>query len=577
MKVLGINSVFHEASAALVCDGTVISAAEEERFNRRKHGTEARVDTADELPVSAISYCLREAGIDPKDLDAVAYSFDPKLRARTVRLDPFAVPGDWGSEEGERIFMASLGAVPGAVSDLLGVPLGKKFCWVPHHLAHAASAYYPSPFEEAAILVVDGIGESATTLFGYGIGAGIETAGILSFPNSLGFLWEKFSRLLGFSEYDACKVMGLAGYGGPLVYRSALARIARCANGGFTIDDQVTQFRCPSLQGLHSHFNASSSDSRFGEDLAAALQELTTAVIRGLAESLYAKRPTEAICLAGGVALNCVANWDLKESGPYREVFIPCAAHDGGTAVGAALYTDYQLMNDVACGEKPTTSHHSPYLGPSYEDQDIKSVLARRRLPSRRVAAPEKEAAHLLAEGKIVAWFQGRMELGPRALGNRSLLADPRDPHVRDKLNRKIKHREAFRPFAPSAAADRAAEWFDLGRQSQSYQYMLFACPVRDQAHSQLPAIVHVDGTSRLQLVSEALNPLFHALLVAFGEIAGPPILLNTSFNDSEPIVCSPADAVNTFESTGIDVLVLGNHLVERPEGPEAWVEAQGQ
>ena len=564
MTVLGVNSVYHETSAALVQDGRVLASAEEERFNRRKHGATARVDNAHELPEQAITYCLGEGGTDAADLDAVCFSFDPILRERAGTLDPYAVEGDWGSAEGERRFLRSLAAVPDALSDLLGTPVASKMRWITHHLAHAASSYYPSPYQEAAILVVDGIGETATTLLAFGSGSRIEVLKTISFPNSLGFLWEKLSQLLGFTEYDACKVMGLAGFGDPEPYRARIESVLQCGDGSFTVNDRIVRFRQPSGATLSRHLGALPAKlGRSHEDLAAALQTRTNETIMELAAALHQQRPTDAVCVAGGVALNCVANSALKETGPFEKVFIPPSPHDGGTAVGAALYGYYQDGPPRSKTEERAEARHGPYLGPSFDEAEIDAALKRRRLDRSPTEQPEREAARLLAEGKIVAWFQGRMELGPRALGNRSLLADARDPNVRDKLNCKVKHRETFRPFAPSVLAEEAREWFDLGRDSQSHEYMLFACPAHERTHKELPAIVHVDGTARLQTVRKETNPRFHGLLTAFRDLAGPPVLLNTSFNDSEPIVCSPDDALETFESTDIDALVIGERVVE--------------
>ncbi|HEU0132338.1 MAG TPA: carbamoyltransferase C-terminal domain-containing protein [Mycobacteriales bacterium] len=562
MKVLGVNAVYHETSAALVVDGEVVAAVEEERFNRRKHGAEARVDNADELPLESIRYCLGAAGVTAAELDAVCYSFDPAARRRRNQLDPYAVPGSWGSLDGEAAFLAGLGRVERALSDALGEPVGDRLRWVPHHLAHAASSYYASPFDEAAILVADGIGEYDSTLLAYGSGGRITPVRTFSFPDSLGFLWERLSAFLGFSEYDACKVMGLAGYGDPRRYEDLMAKIVRVEPGAFAVDDNITQFRQPVSEELARLFGPLPSRiGRVHEDVAAALQHATNEIVLSLARSLYDARPTRGLCLAGGVALNCTANWVLKENGPHEEVYVPSAPHDAGTAVGAALHEYHRVRPRDAVRVRAGAS---PYTGPEFGDAEVLAAVERHGLTAARLDDAPAEAARRIAAGEVVGWFQGRMEFGPRALGNRSLLADPRDPYMRDKLNVKVKHREPFRPFAPSVLAERAAEWLELGRPSDSYEYMLYACPVREEVADRIPAVLHVDGTARVQLVTAGSNARYHALISAFHALTGVPVVLNTSFNDSEPIVCTPDDAIATFLKTDIDALFLGDHLVTK-------------
>ncbi|MEY9944737.1 carbamoyltransferase [Kitasatospora sp. GAS1066B] len=563
MKILGINCVYHESSAALVIDGDVVAAAEEERFNRVKHGKPALVSNADILPERALAFCLERAGIVPQELDLVAIAFEPRLRRDTFRLDPLSVPGDWGSAEGEADFAAGLARIPERLSELLGVDCEASIRWIPHHLAHAASAYYPCGEEGAAVLVVDGIGESATALLGGGNGVLIESHGELSYPQSVGFVWEKLSAYLGFSPYDASKVMGLASYGNPHTYTAALAEIVGDGPQP-AVRSEAFEFRLP-------HFDA--LEKRFGPrrlptepllerhiDLAAALQSWNNRTILGLAERTYALHPTRTLCFSGGVALNCTTNWLLKEEGPFSRVHIPSAPHDGGTAIGAALAAYYATQPAFP---KPATTG-CEYTGPEFTGEQIRAAFAQAGIVPRRSPDIAREVARRIAGGEVVGWFQGRMELGPRALGNRSLVADPRDPGMRDMLNEKVKHREAFRPFAPSVLAERARDWFDLGRDSDSYQYMLFTCPVRPGLAARIPAVVHVDGTSRVQTVSREANPRYHRLISEFEELTGVPMVLNTSFNDSEPIVCTPADALATFRSTRIDAVAIGDHLATR-------------
>ncbi|MEY9940171.1 carbamoyltransferase [Streptacidiphilus sp. MAP5-3] len=563
MRVLGINCVYHESSAALVMDGRVVAAAEEERFNRLKHGKPALVSNADTLPVEAIAFCLEQAGLESEDIDLVAVAFDPEVRRDTFRTDPLSVPGDWGSADGEALFQAGLARIPDRLSDLLGFDCTEAVRWIPHHVAHGASAYFPCGDDQAAVLVVDGIGESATALLGAGKGALVESLADLRYPNSVGFVWEKLSAYLGFSAYDASKVMGLASYGDPRPFSAALAEIVGEGPEPHVLDDAF-EFRLPGFDALEQRFGpqrrADEPIEQRHINLAATLQSWNNKTVLGLAEQAYRLHPTDTLCFSGGVALNCTTNWLLKEEGPFARVFIPSAPHDAGTAVGAAL-TVWHATSGVL--PQPSTDG-CEYTGPEYSDAQILAAFAQAGAAPRRCPDIAGEVAGRIAAGEVVGWFQGRMELGPRALGNRSLLADPRDPGMRDMLNEKVKHREPFRPFAPSVLAERARDWFDLGRDSASFQFMLFTCPVRPELAARIPAVVHVDGTSRIQTVSAEANPRYHRLISEFHARTGVPMVLNTSFNDSEPIVCSPADALATFLGTRIDAVAIGDYLATR-------------
>ncbi|MGH3158675.1 MAG: carbamoyltransferase family protein [Streptosporangiaceae bacterium] len=563
MRILGINSVFHESSAAIVADGVLVAAAEEERFNRRKHGAEARIDNADELPLESIRYCLEQAGLTAEELDAVCYSFDPQLRSQNFVADPYAVPKDWGSTEGEEIFRSSVLRVPEVLSDTLDADLTERFHWVSHHEAHAASSYVPSGFPEASVVVIDGIGEQLTALLGHWDGETFTTFRRHIFPHSLGFLWEKLSSFLGFSEYDAPKVMGLAAYGNPAVYRSSISELVTIDSDGFRINADAARFRCKDFESIAKIFGVPDSlEFQNRADIAASLQESTNEIVMSLARQVHSWRPADALCLAGGVALNCHTNWKLLRDGPHQQVYVPSAPHDAGTAQGAALAYGQQVAVPRLRGGPQL---RSAYLGPEYSDAAMEESLRRRRLSFEVCDDPAAAAAQLLSSRLIVAWFQGRMEFGPRALGNRSLLADPRQADTREVLNYKVKHREPFRPFAPSVLAEHATDWFELAQPSDSYAYMSFACPVRPGLSTRIPAVVHQDGTARVQVVTREANPLFHRLISRFHDATGVPLVLNTSFNDSEPIVCSPDDAISTFLATRIDALVLGRYLVRRP------------
>jgi carbamoyltransferase len=563
MRILGINSVYHESAAAITVDGRIVAAAEEERFTRVKHAKPARVDNPHVMPERSIRFCLDHAGLASRDIDAVAFSFDPALRQREFELDPDSLAGDWGDAAGERVFLDRLALVAPAIAASLGCSLGDRLKFIPHHLAHAASSFYPSGMARAAIMVVDGIGEAGCTTLALGDATGIKPLRRIFFPHSIGFVWEKLSAYLGFSEYDASKAMGLAAYGDPTRFADQFAHLMRLAPEGYRVDRAVARFRIPDFTPLEALFGprrlAGTPILPHHSDVAAALQAATDAAVAAVARELHALTGCEDLCIAGGVGLNCVSNTVIKDGSAFARVYIPPAPHDGGTAIGAALHLDHVLS-----GGRAASPDHNPYTGPAFAAPEIAAALAAADLPARRSPDPAREAAAMIAAGKVVAWFQGRMEFGPRALGNRSLLADPRDPAMRDVMNRKVKHREDFRPFAPSALAEAAEAWFDIGRPSASHAYMLFACPARPAKRAEIPAVLHVDGSARLQLVHREMNPLFHTLISRFHELTGVPVLLNTSFNDSEPIVCSPADAIATFRKTAIDALVMGDFVVTR-------------
>jgi carbamoyltransferase len=554
MNILGINSVFHESSAAVMVDGTVVAACEEERFSRIKHAKPALVDNPQELPEQAIRFCLDVAGLKPGDIDRVAYSYAPKLRQTQFRAEWWPDPGL------EAIFLAHLDQVEGALSEALGRPVGPALQFVPHHLAHAASVYYPSGFDAAAILVVDGIGEADCSMLARGEGRRIETLETFRFPHSIGFVWEHLSAYLGFSSYDASKVMGLAAYGNPEVYRREFEAIVHVSNDSYSVDDAI-DFRTLEGEGLRVLFGPPRQEgdeiTQRHKDIAAALQAMTDAAVIALARRLERLVGGKRLCYSGGVALNCVTNALIGRQTGFTDLFISSAPHDAGTAIGAAL-----VAHCAVPGAKPPAGGASPYLGPEFDNKDIEAAIRAAGLKSRKCRNAAAEAADLIADGNIVGWFQGRMEFGPRALGNRSLLADPRRPDTRAILNRRVKHREDFRPFAPSVLAEHAEEWFDLGPLTQSHEFMLFACPTRPGKAERIPAVIHQDGTARVQIVRRDANPRYHALISHFHARTGVPLVLNTSFNDSEPIVCTPAHAIATFRGAGLDALVMGDHCL---------------
>jgi carbamoyltransferase len=553
-NVLGINSVYHESAAALLVDGKLVAAVEEERFNRIKHGKEASFDNPHQLPERAIRFCLKHAGLTARDIDHVAFSFDPKRRRKHYRAE-------WWDPKFEETFRLRVGQVQNAVEELLGRSLRQRFHFVSHHLAHAASAFFPSGFDRAAILTIDGIGETAGASLAKAVGSQVKEIEIFDYPHSMGFLWEVFSGYLGFSHYDASKTMGLAAYGDPAVFREKFQSILRSENENFGVAQGLlgmtpdSQEKVVALFGPPRH-----EDGEFEPrhaDIAAALQEATDAAVMALVRRIKRMVPFENLCLAGGVALNCVANEIVKKSGAFSNVFIPSAPHDAGTAIGAAFSVHCDTQK-----KPPQRGYSTPYLGPAFNRRDILAAIKSSGLKARRSKSPARDAAKMIADGKIVAWFQGRMEFGPRALGNRSLLADPRRPEMRDILNQKVKHREDFRPFAPSVLAEHADEWFEIGAPSASDEFMLFAPAVKPDRLDRIPAVVHKDGTARVQIVSRKLNPRYHELISHFFKQTGVPVVVNTSFNDSEPIVCTPTDAIVTFRKSGIDALVIDDMVL---------------
>ena len=549
VNVLGINSVYHESAAALLVDGKLVVAAEEERFNRIKHAKSAEFDNPHQLPESAIRFCLKHAGLTARDIHHVAFSFDPRMRQKQYRAE-------WWDPRLEETFRLRLGTVRGAIEELLGRSLGPKLHFVPHHMAHHASAFFPSGFDRAAILAIDGIGETAGSSLAKAVGTRIQAIETFEYPHSIGFLWEVFSGYLGFSHYDASKVMGLAAYGNPEVFRQKFQSVLRSDQDNYGVAPEMLGYHPDKFTTMRAMFGPPRDENAEmlprHADIAAALQEATDAAVIALVRRIKRRVPFDNLCIAGGVALNCVTNEVVRRSGEFSNVFIPSAPHDAGTAIGAAL-----AVHVAKEKRPPQRGYSTPYLGPAFKRSDILAAVKSAGLTARRSKSPGRDAADMIGDGKIVAWFQGRMEFGPRALGNRSLLADPRRPEMRDILNQKVKHREDFRPFAPSVLAEHAEEWFDVGAKLASHEFMLFACDVKPDRRDRIPAVVHKDGSARVQLVSRKLNPRFHELISHFHAKTGVPVVVNTSFNDSEPIVCTPTDAIVTFRKSGIDALIM--------------------
>jgi carbamoyltransferase len=585
--ILGLNCAYHESAAALVHDGEVWFAIEEERLTRTKHAKTAQVTNPDELPWNAIRACLvasRGAGLS--DLDAIAYSLAPGRRLALIGRDPYEVDDKmgFGTKSGEEEFNRRVLGIPHILASAgCDESLVERFHYIPHHRAHAASAFYASPFERAAVLVVDGIGETSTAWLGRGSPTGLEEIEVIAYPHSIGMLWERVAVYLGFTEFDACKVMGLAAYGDPGRFSSEYDRLFPLVDraGGligldgppFLIDPVRARFRTKDVRGLESLFGprrTAGDGAEFKQfaDVAAGLQRRTEDAVLALARRLARATGEHELVYAGGVALNCIANTRLEREGPFRSLFVLGAAHDAGTAIGAALeiahQEDYTPRKSRFLAPKGLT----PFLGTAYDESAIEAAISRSGFSAVRTDDPARLAASLLATGQIVGWFQGRLEFGPRALGNRSLLADPRRSEIRDTLNRRIKHRESFRPFGASVLSEHATDWFQIQSDRTGAvscrDLMILAYPVRPERAALIPAVVHHDGTCRVQTVDSAQAPLFHALITRFRELSGVPLVLNTSFNDQEPLVASPEDALKTFARTRIDALFLGDRLVRR-------------
>ncbi len=566
--VLGLNFVYHEVSACLLKDGKLLAAVEEERFSRIKRGKKCLIDNPDVLPVQSIEYCLSIAGISLREVDYIGLSFMPEDRLRqNIGVDEYLTKGDWGTATGEKLFYKKLQKVPGMISKLAGRDMMKKITWVPHHICHASSAYFVSPFKESAVLTIDGIGEFSSAWIGYGKNNAITNLYEISYPNSIGFLWEKMSKYIGFTEYDSSKVMGLAAYGNSKRFYTTFQKIVTLTpEGTFTVDTDVMRFRVEDYSRLEKIFGVkrihSPKDIRKEQkDIAAALQKITDDVVIHVAKYLKKKTGSDNICLAGGVALNCVCNNVLMKSGLFKNIYVQPAANDAGTALGVAYY----LWNQVL-GHKRSFVMDHVYWGPGYSDASIRSALDKSKASYHKSANIAKELAGKIAEGNIAGWFQGRSEWGPRALGNRSLLADPRRKNMKRILNERIKKREGFRPFAPSVLKEDAAGWFVIPKKSQSIstEFMEINFDIQKSKQKRIPAVTHIDGTGRVQLVNKKTNPLYHKLISEFRRLTGVPILLNTSFNDNEPIVCSPEDALKTFLRTKMDYLAIGPYLVSK-------------
>jgi carbamoyltransferase len=578
VHILGINAYHGGAAACLVRDGELIAAAEEERFRRIKYWAG--------FPREAIRYCLAEAGITAYDLDHVGISRDPSANLYKKVLFTLARRPSFNLVRERLAHAARVRDPKPALIEALqldAAALRAQFHNVEHHRAHLASAFFVSPFAEAAVLSVDAMGDFVSTMWGVGRDRGIEVADSINFPHSLGIYYTAVCQWLGFHKYgDEGKVMGLASYGMPR-YLDEMRKIVRLQRDGtFELDLDMFVHHAggasmtwddgePVLgQAYSPEFTArfgpprdprvpieAYEDTRY-VDVAASLQAMLQEAEFHLLRMLHQRTGQRNLCLAGGVALNSVVNGQILPNLPFEEIFIQPAAEDAGTALGAAYYIYHQVL-----GQPRRYVMERAATGPGFTDAQIAAVLERQGLTAERLEAPAlcREVARRIAAGQIVGWFQGRMEWGPRALGQRSILADPRRDDVKDVLNARVKHRERFRPFAPSVLLEATGDYFD---QDYPDPFMLKVYGVRPEKRAVIPAVTHVDGTGRLQTVARNSAPLYWQLIDEFRGLTGVPVLLNTSFNENEPIVCRPEEAIACFERTRMDALALGSYLVRK-------------
>src|SRR3990167_5572043 len=584
--ILGLSAFYHDSAACLLVDGKIRAAAQEERFTRKRHDAS--------FPIKSVHYCLSEAGIDINQIDYFIFYDKPLIKfERILETYLFNVP------KGIRSFLKSMPLwikqkllLPKVIEkelktlglkDKLSNQIGGKIFFSDHHLSHAASAFFPSPFEEAAVLTVDGVGEWATTSLGIGSKNHLEIIKEIHFPHSLGLLYSAFTYQAGFKvnsgEY---KLMGLAPYGKPTYVNKIYDHLIQvCEDGSFLMNLDYFDYST-GLKMTNSKFDAlfdgpprklEAPVTQREMDLAQSVQVVLEDVMLRLVH--FAKKETQSdnLCLAGGVALNCVANGELLRRGPFKKIWIQPAAGDAGGALGCALLLWYELLGQPRQVNPPYDSMEGSYLGPSYSDEQIFYFLKKEGIPFEFLEGDllPSSAARLIGEGKVVGWFQGRMEFGPRSLGARSILGDPRNPQMQSIMNLKIKYRESFRPFAPAVLQDRVSDYFEFSEESP---YMLFVAPVSKKYRSTFPAVTHVDCSARLQTVTGDQNPIFYQLLKKFEAQTGCGLLINTSFNvRGEPIVCTPQEAYRCFMRTEMDYLVLGSYLLDRKKQP-AFQEA---
>ncbi len=591
MNILGISCYYHDAAAALLRDGELVAAAEEERFSRKKHDFG--------FPAGAIRFCLAQGEISAQELDYVVFYEKPFEKFERILMTTLQTyPKSW------KVFRESM--ITWLVDKLwirhhieheLGVSK-EKVLFTQHHLAHAASAFLASPFEEAAILTVDGVGEWATATYGVGKDTQIRLLKEIRFPHSLGLLYSAFTAFLGFEVNEGeYKVMGMAPYGEPRYVDKVWKLIRQFEDGSFCLDMDYFCFHHSTTRTYNRKFEALFGEPRppevyfftastgypsyFGEkpgnynalcglnqhyaDIAASIQRVTEEVLLKMARSIRQETGMKALCIAGGVGLNSVANGRILQESGFEQLYVQPAAGDGGGALGAALHVYHSMLGHP----RKLVMRHA-YWGQAYGNGDVEGFLKREGIAYEAVPDEDElldRTVGALVEGKVIGWYQGRFEWGPRALGNRSILADPRRAEMKDVVNTKIKFREPYRPFAPSVLAEEAETFFELpdAAVQDPARFMLLVAPVRSEKQGVIPAITHVDGTGRLQTVFEETNPLYYDLIRRFGEATGVPVVLNTSFNlRGEPIVTTPENAYSTFKRSEMDLLVMGNCVIKK-------------
>jgi carbamoyltransferase len=565
MNILGVSAFYHDSAVALLCDGKLAAAAHEERFTRKRHDPD--------LPKQATKYCLEQAGIGIGDLDYVVFYDKPMIKLERMLLTYLATfPRSLPSfTKAIPVWLKEKLWVPSQIREKLGYE--GEVLFAEHHQSHAASAFLPSPFEEAAILTCDGVGEWATTTLGIGRGDSFELSREIRFPHSLGLLYSAFTYYLGFKVNSAeYKVMGAAPYGKPKYASKILEELVDLRDDGsfklnmkyFAYDYGLTMTnqRFAQLFG-HPRRESESKMEEFHWDMAASVQHVTEEIVLRMVRELHKNTGMKNLCMAGGVALNCVANGRIVREGPFERLWVQPAAGDAGGALGAALFAYHAVL-----GKPRAFRMEHAFWGPAYSDEAIRAYLDAQGARYRTLPRDEmirETARQLYAEQAVVGWFQGRMEWGPRSLGSRSILADARNRENWQRVNLKIKFRESFRPFAPAVLAEKASDWFDIDRESP---YMLLVCQVRPGR--EIPAVTHVDNSARIQTVTRDAHAEFYDLIQEFDRQTGCPVIINTSFNvRGEPIVCSPDDAYRCFMRTNMDVLVLGNQILLKAEQPE--------
>lgn len=588
MNILGVSAFYHDSAACLVQDGKIVAAAQEERFTRKKHDFS--------FPINAIKYCLQNSGLSGKDLDYVAFYDKPFLKFERI-LETYLSYAPIGIK-------SFIKAIPLWIKqklwirELIKKELGYdgKIIFTEHHESHAASAFFPSPFQEAAFLTIDGVGEWATVSYGVGKGNTIQLMAEIHFPHSLGLLFSAFTYYIGFKVNSAeYKVMGLAPYGEPKYKDLILSELMDLKeDGSFKMNMKYFDY-CAGLTMTNKRFEElfggpprkpESPLTQREMDLARSLQEVTEEVMLRMAYHIHKETGQENLCLAGGVALNCVGNGRILREGPFKDIWIQPAAGDAGGALGVALFVWYQYLENSRIAHGIKDSQQGSCLGPEFKNSYISDYLETNNIPYTELSDKEipEKIADLITDQKVIGWFQGRMEFGPRALGNRSIIGDARSPKMQGILNLKIKFRESFRPFAPSVIKERASDFFEIDRESP---YMLLVAPVKKEictemtdeeqklfgldklyvSRSNIPAVTHIDYSARIQTVNREDNPLYYQMIAKFDERYGCPVIINTSFNvRGEPIVCTPEDACLCFMRTNMDYLIMGNFLIEKKE-----------